>query len=57
MFVGDGANDADALLLAGWGVCVANACEEARVCADVVLDESNDEDGLAVAIERWVLRE
>lgn len=55
MFVGDGANDADALLLAGWGVCVGNACEEAKMCADVVLEETNDEGGLAVAIERWVL--
>jgi hypothetical protein len=55
MFIGDGANDADALLIAGWGVAMANACDEAKACADAVLEASNDEGGVADALARWVL--
>jgi hydroxymethylpyrimidine pyrophosphatase-like HAD family hydrolase len=55
MFVGDGANDADALLLAGWGVAMGNACDEAKACADVVLEATNDDGGVADALARWVL--
>lgn len=52
--IGDGENDAEMLRLAGIGVAVANAMPHAKEAADFVV-ASNDEDGVAEAIERFVL--
>lgn len=52
--VGDGENDAEMLAMAGVGAAVANAMPAARAAADVVV-ASNDDGGVAEAIERFVL--
>jgi len=49
---GDGLNDLSMLRDAGLGVAMANACPEAKACADV-LTASCDEDGVAKAIEKY----
>ena len=54
MACGDGLNDITMLREAGVGVAMANACEEAKMAADVLTD-SCDEDGVARAIERYCL--
>lgn len=53
--VGDGENDADMLRLVGCGVAMGNAVEAARRAADHVLGRTNDQDGVAEAVERFVL--
>ncbi len=50
---GDQRNDVEMLAWAGLGVAVANACDEAKAAADVVVD-SNDADGVAGLLERWL---
>ena len=50
---GDGYNDLSMLRLAGMGVAMANAAPEVRADADYVT-LSNEEDGVAVAIERFL---
>lgn len=55
MAIGDGENDVEMLKLCGLGVAVGNAGSAARSVADVVV-ASNDEDGVAQAIEQYVLR-
>lgn len=52
---GDGYNDLEMIEFAGTGVVVANAPEEIRRKADYVT-ASNNEDGVAAALERLVLR-
>ncbi len=52
MSFGDGLNDLSMLSAAGLGVAMANACDEAKACADV-LTASCDEDGVALAIEKY----
>lgn len=54
MAVGDGENDLAMLRYAGLSVAMGNACEAVKETARVIT-ESNDEDGLAKAVER-VLR-
>lgn len=54
MACGDGANDAEMVREAGLGVAMENAVEEVKAAADV-LTCSNDEDGVARAIEKYVL--
>lgn len=54
MACGDSLNDQRMLQLAGIGVAVANACPEIKETADYVT-ASNEEDGVAKAIERFVL--
>ncbi len=54
MAAGDSLNDSAMLQLAGIGVAMANAEPEIREMADYVTD-SNDGDGVAKAIERFVL--
>ncbi len=44
---GDSVNDVGMFKLAGTSVAVANALEEVKAIADVVLPHSNDEDGVA----------
>jgi Cof subfamily protein (haloacid dehalogenase superfamily) len=52
--VGDHANDLEMIRAAGLGVAMGNAPPEVRAAADWVAP-SNDEDGLAVVIERFIL--
>jgi Cof subfamily protein (haloacid dehalogenase superfamily) len=54
MAIGDAPNDVPMLRWAGFGVAVANAWSTALAAADAVVG-SNDEDGVAQAIERYVL--
>lgn len=56
MAIGDGFNDLDMIRTAGMGIAVANAPEPVRAAADHVTT-SNDEDGVALAIERWILHQ
>ena len=54
MACGDGDNDAAMLREAGFGVAMANAEDPVKEAADYITD-SNDEDGAAKAIEKFVL--
>jgi Cof subfamily protein (haloacid dehalogenase superfamily) len=54
MAIGDGENDIEMLQLVGLGVAVGNAGSHVKEVAKVVV-ASNDEDGVAEAIERFVL--
>ncbi len=54
MAFGDGGNDLSMIEEAGVGVAMANACDEVLAAADHVT-ASNDEDGVAVALERYGL--
>jgi len=49
---GDSVNDIGMFKLAGTSVAVANALDEVKAVADVVLPHSNDEDGVAKYLER-----
>ena len=51
---GDGYNDLSMIRLAGMGVAMANAQPEVRAAADFVTS-SNDEDGVAAVVEKFVL--
>ncbi|KAG2443542.1 hypothetical protein HXX76_001894 [Chlamydomonas incerta] len=55
MALGDGENDVEMLQLAGLGVAMGNAGPKAKAAADVVLEATNDQDGVAEAIRRFVL--
>jgi 5-amino-6-(5-phospho-D-ribitylamino)uracil phosphatase len=52
--IGDDVNDLGMIREAGLGIAMANAVERVRVAADRVTS-SNREDGVAKALERWVL--
>ena len=52
---GDGENDIEMVKLAGIGVAVGNASSQLKAAADHVV-ATNNEDGVAEAIERFVLR-
>lgn len=54
--IGDHYNDIEMLRAAGLGVAVANAPAEVLACADYVAP-SNEEDGVAHVVERFILRE
>jgi Cof subfamily protein (haloacid dehalogenase superfamily) len=54
MALGDGDNDIEMIQLAGIGVAMANAMPRVKEVADYIT-ASNDEDGVAQAIERYVL--
>lgn len=54
MVCGDGFNDLTMIRYAGLGVAMANARDEVKESADYVTC-SNDEDGVAAAIERFIL--
>lgn len=54
MAIGDGDNDIEMLRLAGIGVAMGNAMPAVLEVADVVV-ATHDEDGIAEAIERFVL--
>ena len=55
MACGDGDNDTVMLSEVGFGVAMANAEEQVKAAADYIT-ESNDEEGVAKAIEKFVLR-
>jgi Cof subfamily protein (haloacid dehalogenase superfamily) len=52
--LGDAENDIEMLQLAGIGVAMGNAPQDVKDAADYVT-ASNDEDGVALAVERFVL--
>lgn len=54
MACGDGENDLSMILAAGTGVCMGNGAPFVRKQADWIAP-SNDEDGVAAAIEYWAL--
>ena len=54
MAVGDGRNDLELVARAGWGVAMGNAVGEVKEAAQAVVG-SNDDDGVAEAIERFLL--
>jgi len=54
MAIGEALNDAGMMEWAGFAVAVDNACEKVRHLADVTV-AGNDHDGVAEAIERFVL--
>ncbi len=51
---GDSYNDVSMIRMAGLGIAMANAVQEAKEAADYVT-LSNDEDGVAAAVERFLL--
>lgn len=52
--LGDGENDVEMLSLVGLGVAMGNAGSKARAVSQDVMS-TNDEDGVAQAIEKYVL--
>lgn len=54
MCFGDAANDIEMIKFAGIGVAMGNAWDETKAAADYVT-QTNDEDGVARAIEKFVL--
>lgn len=55
MTFGDAGNDLDMIVYAGMGVAMANAFDEIKEAANYITD-SNEEDGVAKAIEKFVLQ-
>lgn len=55
MAFGDSSNDTDMIAAAGFGVAMANALEEVKRAAKAVT-LSNDECGVAAAIDKYILR-
>jgi len=53
--IGDGENDIEMIQLAGMGIAMGNANPKLKAVADATVS-SNDEDGLAEAIEKFVLK-
>ena len=51
--IGDAGNDLDMIEYAGLGVAMGNAFEEVKAAADYITD-TNDEDGVAKVIERFI---
>lgn len=51
---GDGFNDVHMVEYAGLGVAMANACEPVKQAADFIT-KSNDEDGVAYVVEKFML--
>lgn len=56
MAIGDGVCDFSMIQMAGLGVAMGNAQDSVKVCADVVT-ASNEEDGVALAVEKAILSE
>lgn len=52
---GDAMNDLSMLEAAGVGIAMFNGDKELFNCADIITDKSNDEDGLARVIEKYIL--
>lgn len=49
---GDTSNDNEMLKVAGLGVCMLNGSDDTKACADEITEYSNDEDGLAIYLEK-----
>jgi len=56
MAFGDMDNDIAMIGAAGWGVCMANGCDEAKAVADAVTEYGVLEDGMGRYLETYVLR-
>ena len=56
MAIGDMDNDIAMLRAAGWGVCMANGCDEAKAVADEITEFGVLEDGMGRYLEARVLR-
>ncbi|MDU2063568.1 MAG: Cof-type HAD-IIB family hydrolase [Sporomusaceae bacterium] len=54
MALGDSLNDTDMISFAGWGVAMGNGASAVKAIAQAVTD-TNDNDGVAKAIEKYVL--
>eukprot|EP00271_Cylindrocystis_brebissonii_P014287 TRINITY_DN3559_c0_g1_i1.p1 TRINITY_DN3559_c0_g1~~TRINITY_DN3559_c0_g1_i1.p1 ORF type:complete len:759 (-),score=98.35 TRINITY_DN3559_c0_g1_i1:657-2864(-) len=54
MALGDGENDKEMIEMAGWGVAMANGSPATLAVANAIV-RSNDEDGVAEAIEKFIL--
>lgn len=52
---GDTTNDNEMLKVSGLGVCMMNGSDDTKAIADVITEKSNDEDGFADYIEKYVL--
>lgn len=48
---GDGENDVEMVDYAGCGIAMKNACDKVKAVADVILDYTNDEDGVGRYLE------
>ncbi|VTS35620.1 haloacid dehalogenase [Streptococcus porcinus] len=57
MAVGDEANDLSMLEWAGLGVAMANGTSDAKQVADVVTSLTNDQSGVAEAVQKYILSE
>ena len=57
MACGDEANDLSMIAWAGLGVAMQNAVPEVKEVAEVVTPMTNDEDAVAWAIRKYVLKE
>jgi hydroxymethylpyrimidine pyrophosphatase-like HAD family hydrolase len=55
MAIGDSMNDEAMLRWAGTGVAMVNGDDRIKSIADLVTDRSNDDDGVADVIERFIL--
>ena len=53
--IGDSGNDVEMLRAAGLGIAMGNATPVAREAADYVLGLTNEQDGLADFVERYLL--
>jgi len=56
MAIGDSMNDEAMIKWAGIGVALANADDNIKSIADLVMDSTNDEDGVAEVIEKYFIR-
>lgn len=52
--IGDGVCDVSMLQMVGLGIAMGNAEDSVKICADMVT-ASNDEDGVAIAVEKSIL--
>ena len=55
MACGDGLNDCSMIQFAGVGVAMANAAPEVKEVADYVTQADNNHDGVAEAVEKFIL--
>ena len=54
---GDMSNDNPMLITAGTGVCLKNGAQDTKDCADYITDYTNNEDGLARFIDKYIFKE
>jgi Cof subfamily protein (haloacid dehalogenase superfamily) len=56
MAIGDSMNDEAMIRWAGFGVAMSNGDERVKQIARLVTEKSNDEDGVALVIEQYILK-